>query len=109
MNKTRSEECFEEIASRLEHEYMMNDRINSNAETDRQKEQYFWVLKALAAFCKLSWDDMNVEYRASQLSKYPPYATIEDVRAGLARMDETNRKDVENNRMVSKMFREAGL
>jgi hypothetical protein len=107
MNKHRSEECFEEIASRLEHEYIVNRSINGDS--DRDKETFLYLLKNLAAFCHLDWDDMNVYYRASQLSKWPPYATIEDVKAHIAEIDENSRKDLEGYRRFSEMCREAGL
>jgi hypothetical protein len=82
MNKTRSEECFEEIASRLEHEYIVNRSIVGDS--DRDKEIFLYLLKDLASFCHLSWDDMNVTYRASQLSKWPPYHTWEETKAKIA-------------------------
>ena len=107
MNKQHSEACFEEIASRLEHEYIVNPSING--ETDHDKEIFLYLLKNLAAFCKLSWDDCNVEYRATQLSKWPPYATIEDVRARLAELDENARKEAEGYRRFSELCAEAGL
>jgi hypothetical protein len=84
-DKKRSEDYFEEIASSLEHEYMCNQRLNSAP--GNYREQYLYLLKSLAAFCKLSWQACDVDYRASQLSKEPKYATIEDIRAKLATMD----------------------
>jgi hypothetical protein len=81
MNK--AEACFEEIASRLEHEYIVNSWIRG----DGDKEIFLYLLKSLAAICKLSWEACNVDYRASQLSKYPPYCSLRDIKATLAGVD----------------------
>ena len=107
MSKQRSEEMFEEIASRLEHEYIVNRWINDDS--DRDKQIFLYLLKNLAAFCKLSWEERDVHCRASQLSKYPPYATIEDIKARFAEMEDNSRKESDGYRRFSEMCAEAGL
>ena len=82
MNKQHSEECFEEIAKRLEQEYIVNWSITGDS--DRDKEVFLYLLKNLAAFLHLSWEDMNIYYRASELSKWPPYHTLEETLAKVA-------------------------
>jgi hypothetical protein len=85
-DRQRSNDFFEEIASSFEHEYMCNSRLNT-APGDHQK-QYLYLLRSLASFCRLSWEDMNVDYRASHLSKWPPYHTMEEMLAKIAALDD---------------------
>jgi hypothetical protein len=106
MTNQRSKACFEEVAKILEDEYIVNPSIRGDP--DRDKELFLYLLKNLAALLKLSWGDMNVDYRASQLSKYPPYCTTEEMLAAVARMEEGSRQESESHRRFSEMLREAG-